>query len=295
MAGASTHCQLRSQCLVSISENAKCHSLYEANSGHQVSRHWASGRCNFPAGSNRQLQEGNAFKCSSSQRQVGEQIVSSSVGGMRRLVGLERKQRPWKWPLTAPAIGCQKRLAQQRRLGSQPPISCVGVSDDAAAFEQPHPELGQTNSRLQPMFDPLSISDSTAEQSAKKRSQKQATTALKLGAAVCLALIIAARQPPNSSSFLSLSMSTTPQTGPSPLQSFHPLIQTAWTGLVTGVLHTMTGPDHLASLAPLTIGRSKVQSTLLGALWGAGHGTGQLLLGSIFLLFKVSCVFNLAM
>ncbi|GAQ86959.1 high-affinity nickel-transport family protein [Klebsormidium nitens] len=81
-------------------------------------------------------------------------------------------------------------------------------------------------------------------------------------------------------------MSTTPQTGPSPIQSFHPLIQTAWTGLVTGVLHTMTGPDHLASLAPLTIGRSRVQSALLGALWGAGHGTGQLLLGSIFLLFK---------
>eukprot|EP00899_Mesostigma_viride_P002544 jgi/Mesvir1/12290/Mv00495-RA.1 len=64
------------------------------------------------------------------------------------------------------------------------------------------------------------------------------------------------------------------------------ILGTVWTGLATGCLHTLTGPDHLAALAPLTIGRSRAMSAVLGALWGGGHGTGQMLLGLVFLLFK---------
>ncbi|GBG75695.1 hypothetical protein CBR_g20320 [Chara braunii] len=69
-------------------------------------------------------------------------------------------------------------------------------------------------------------------------------------------------------------------------EKLRPVVQTAWTGLVAGCLHSLTGPDHLAALAPLTIGRSRGGSALLGALWGGGHGTGQMLLGALFVLFK---------
>ncbi|KAL3693447.1 hypothetical protein R1sor_007098 [Riccia sorocarpa] len=64
------------------------------------------------------------------------------------------------------------------------------------------------------------------------------------------------------------------------------LLVSAWTGLAAGCLHTLTGPDHLAALAPLSIGRSRLESAAVGALWGCGHDTGQVLFGIVFLLLK---------
>ncbi|KAJ7250103.1 hypothetical protein O6H91_Y423000 [Diphasiastrum complanatum] len=64
------------------------------------------------------------------------------------------------------------------------------------------------------------------------------------------------------------------------------VLTSAWTGLVAGCLHALTGPDHLAALAPLCIGRSKVESAAVGALWGVGHDAGQVLFGIAFLLLK---------
>eukprot|EP01018_Ginkgo_biloba_P024106 Gb_01255 [translate_table: standard] len=64
------------------------------------------------------------------------------------------------------------------------------------------------------------------------------------------------------------------------------LISSAWTGLVAGCLHTLTGPDHLAALAPLSIGRTRMESAAVGALWGCGHDAGQVIFGIIFLLLK---------
>jgi hypothetical protein len=64
------------------------------------------------------------------------------------------------------------------------------------------------------------------------------------------------------------------------------LLASAWTGLIAGGLHTLTGPDHLAALAPLCIGRSRLQSFSVGALWGCGHDAGQILFGLIFLSLK---------
>ncbi|CAI5476423.1 unnamed protein product [Closterium sp. Yama58-4] len=64
------------------------------------------------------------------------------------------------------------------------------------------------------------------------------------------------------------------------------IVRAGWTGLVAGCLHTLTGPDHLAALAPLTIGRSRVQSAVIGALWGCGHDAGQVMFGVLFLLLK---------
>ncbi|KAH7437162.1 hypothetical protein KP509_05G059200 [Ceratopteris richardii] len=64
------------------------------------------------------------------------------------------------------------------------------------------------------------------------------------------------------------------------------LLVSAWMGLVAGCLHTLTGPDHLAALAPLSVGRSKLESVAVGALWGCGHDAGQVIFGILFLLLK---------
>ncbi len=59
----------------------------------------------------------------------------------------------------------------------------------------------------------------------------------------------------------------------------------AWLGLVAGSLHVVTGPDHLAALAPVVADRRR-QGLRLGALWGLGHGFGVVLLGVIGQLFR---------
>lgn len=64
------------------------------------------------------------------------------------------------------------------------------------------------------------------------------------------------------------------------------VLSSAWTGFFTGCLHTLSGPDHLAALAPLSIGRSRMESAIVGALWGCGHDAGQVIFGLLFLLLK---------
>ncbi|KAK6136627.1 hypothetical protein DH2020_029610 [Rehmannia glutinosa] len=64
------------------------------------------------------------------------------------------------------------------------------------------------------------------------------------------------------------------------------LLTSAWTGFFAGCLHTLSGPDHLAALAPLSIGRTRMESAAVGALWGCGHDAGQVIFGLVFLLLK---------
>ncbi|XP_074330748.1 chloroplast protein FOR GROWTH AND FERTILITY 2-like isoform X2 [Apium graveolens] len=64
------------------------------------------------------------------------------------------------------------------------------------------------------------------------------------------------------------------------------VLTSAWTGLFAGCLHTLSGPDHLAALAPLSIGRTRMESAVVGALWGCGHDVGQVIFGLVFLLLK---------
>ncbi|WOL18888.1 hypothetical protein Cni_G27685 [Canna indica] len=64
------------------------------------------------------------------------------------------------------------------------------------------------------------------------------------------------------------------------------LLTSAWTGFFAGCLHTLSGPDHLAALAPLSIGRTRIESAIVGALWGCGHDAGQVIFGLVFLLLK---------
>jgi len=86
-----------------------------------------------------------------------------------------------------------------------------------------------------------------------------------------------------------------PSWAPPALAHYHPvakagttlfkseLLGSAWTGFLAGCLHTLSGPDHLAALAPLSIGRSRVESAAVGALWGVGHDAGQVMFGLLFL------------
>jgi hypothetical protein len=48
-----------------------------------------------------------------------------------------------------------------------------------------------------------------------------------------------------------------------------------FTGVLAGVLHVLSGPDHLAAVAPLSA-LGGPRATAIGATWGAGHGGGAL-------------------
>lgn len=63
-------------------------------------------------------------------------------------------------------------------------------------------------------------------------------------------------------------------------------VNAALAGIAAGCLHTLAGPDHLAALAPLTVGRAAGPSAGRGALWGLGHSAGQLILGLAMVLLK---------
>lgn len=54
------------------------------------------------------------------------------------------------------------------------------------------------------------------------------------------------------------------------------------TGLVLGIVHVITGPDHLSALIVLSAG-SSWRSAQLGMRWGFGHSTGLLIVTTIFL------------
>jgi hypothetical protein len=46
-------------------------------------------------------------------------------------------------------------------------------------------------------------------------------------------------------------------------------------GLLAGSLHVVSGPDHVAAVAPLAVAAPRAGRNL-GALWGVGHGAGVL-------------------
>ena len=54
-------------------------------------------------------------------------------------------------------------------------------------------------------------------------------------------------------------------------------------GASLGVVHVLTGPDHMAAIATLACG-GKLRSFYLGARWGVGHSVGIIVVYTIFLL-----------
>lgn len=53
------------------------------------------------------------------------------------------------------------------------------------------------------------------------------------------------------------------------------------TGLLLGVVHVLTGPDHLSALAAMTTG-SSWRAFTLGIRWGCGHSIGLIIMALIF-------------
>jgi hypothetical protein len=63
------------------------------------------------------------------------------------------------------------------------------------------------------------------------------------------------------------------------------LIVPALSGLVAGFLHVLSGPDHLAAVAPLAIEQQR-SHWRPGLNWGMGHTGGVLLVGVLAVLFR---------
>lgn len=59
------------------------------------------------------------------------------------------------------------------------------------------------------------------------------------------------------------------------------------TGIVLGILHVLTGPDHLSAIATLSANLSSCRQAFgLGVRWGIGHSTGLLIVGIILIVIS---------
>lgn len=59
----------------------------------------------------------------------------------------------------------------------------------------------------------------------------------------------------------------------------------ATTALVAGVVHVLTGPDHLTAIAPLAVNRP-ARAWLPGVRWGVGHSAGVAVVGLLSLWLR---------
>ncbi len=55
-------------------------------------------------------------------------------------------------------------------------------------------------------------------------------------------------------------------------------------GILLGMLHVLSGPDHLAALVALSANVGKCWAFSVGVGWGIGHSTGLLVVATILLL-----------
>ncbi len=62
-----------------------------------------------------------------------------------------------------------------------------------------------------------------------------------------------------------------------------PLIVAA--GILAGVVHVLSGPDHLAAIAPLAL-KSVRRAWLVGLRWGGGHAMGVVVVGVASLILR---------
>jgi hypothetical protein len=66
----------------------------------------------------------------------------------------------------------------------------------------------------------------------------------------------------------------------------HSVVHLVITGLTLGVVHVLSGPDHLSALAALSVGGSW-RAFSLGIRWGIGHSLGLIIMTFAFLLCDV--------
>jgi ABC-type nickel/cobalt efflux system permease component RcnA len=57
------------------------------------------------------------------------------------------------------------------------------------------------------------------------------------------------------------------------------------TGLLTGIIHVFSGPDHIAAVAPFTVEKGK-KGWLTGFFWGIGHSSGVWIVGALVFLLR---------
>ena len=55
-------------------------------------------------------------------------------------------------------------------------------------------------------------------------------------------------------------------------------------GLITSMLHVISGPDHLAAVTPFAI-ESKKKAWKIGLSWSVGHLAGMMAIGVLFTAF----------
>ena len=58
-----------------------------------------------------------------------------------------------------------------------------------------------------------------------------------------------------------------------------------FSGLAAGMVHVVTGPDHLAAITPIALEDPR-RAAGIGARWGLGHGLGALTLGGLGILAR---------
>ncbi len=63
------------------------------------------------------------------------------------------------------------------------------------------------------------------------------------------------------------------------------MMLTAISGLVAGAFHVLSGPDHLAAVAPLAAA-DRARSVRAGWTWGAGHAAGVMLVAALAVLLR---------
>lgn len=56
-------------------------------------------------------------------------------------------------------------------------------------------------------------------------------------------------------------------------------------GLIAAMVHVLSGPDHLAAVAPLAL-NTKFRPWMIGMSWGIGHLFGMLVIGVLFFFFR---------
>ncbi len=57
-------------------------------------------------------------------------------------------------------------------------------------------------------------------------------------------------------------------------------------GVLSGSLHAITGPDHVAAVLPASVGGSWFHGMKVGATWGLGHGISATMLGLAAMVLK---------
>jgi hypothetical protein len=63
-------------------------------------------------------------------------------------------------------------------------------------------------------------------------------------------------------------------------------------GVLSGGLHAITGPDHLAAILPASVGQTFFGGIKIGAAWGMGHGITASIFGALAYFLKGTMVNN---